>query len=31
MNLKASGLKVQHKAYCERHSLVERAKVIFML
>ncbi|KAL8134123.1 uncharacterized protein LOC141707669 [Apium graveolens] len=27
MNLKASGGKLQHKAYCERHSLVERTKV----
>ncbi|KAK1361629.1 Histone-lysine n-methyltransferase atx1 [Heracleum sosnowskyi] len=27
MNVKAIGGKLQHKAYCERHSLVERAKV----
>lgn len=27
MNLKTSGGKLQHKAYCEKHSRVERAKV----
>ncbi|WOH00610.1 hypothetical protein DCAR_0519978 [Daucus carota subsp. sativus] len=26
MNLKTVGSKLQHKAYCEKHSLVERAK-----
>lgn len=27
MNLKACGGKLQHKAYCEKHSMAERAKV----
>lgn len=27
MNLKTSGGKLQHKAYCERYIMVERAKV----
>lgn len=26
MNMKASGSKLQHKAYCEKHSLEQRAK-----
>lgn len=30
MNLKTVGSKLQHKAYCEKHSLVERAKVNFV-
>lgn len=30
MNVKGSGGKQQHKAYCEKHSVEQRAKVIIL-